>query len=376
MRELEQLEQIAVVVGGGLACLVVAVALGMAGRRAARRVSDSVEHVLLDRLIGPGRALLTVIGASLTQAVRPVRGAAGFGVAHGLYVAGIAAGAWVAYRAIAALEDIVVDRLPSEGRDAIATRSSKTQVIVFRRMAGVAIVLLALALILFSFPGVRVAGASLLASAGILGVVVGIAARPVTENLLAGIQIALAQPVRVDDIVVVNGIWGQVEEIRLTHVVLRLWDRRCLVLPISTFVGSSFENWTRTGMRRVEVVDLLVDPRLPLEPVRAELFRLLPTLPDWDGRVGRLDITWVGQGGAQLHATVSAPDPWAGWRLQVAVREALLDFLARDYPDMLPRLSSGSSGSGSPTTTPGSPSTSAGTTLSAGAPKAPSGSAG
>ncbi len=371
-----ELEHIAVVVGGGLAGLVVAVVLGFVVRRGARRVSDTAEHPVLDRLTGPGRALLTVIGAALTQTVRPVPGAAGAGVAHGLYVAGVAAGAWVAYRAISVLEDLFVDRLPSEGKDAIAARSSKTQVIVFRRMAGVAIVLLALALILFSFPQVRVAGASLLASAGILGVVVGIAARPITENLLAGIQIAIAQPVRVDDIVVVNGTWGQVEEIRLTHVVLRLWDRRCLVLPISTFVGTSFENWTRTGMRRVEVVDVLVDPRLPVEPVREELSRLLGTLADWDGRIGRLDVTWAGQGGAQLHATVSAPDPWAGWRLQGAVREGLLAFLAREYPDMLPKLSSGSSSSSSPTATPGPVSTGTSTTLPAGVSKAPSGSAG
>jgi small-conductance mechanosensitive channel len=191
---------------------------------------------------------------------------------------------------------------------------------------------------LMAFPGMRQVGTSLLASAGVAGIVVGFAARPVLSNLIAGLQIALTQPMRIDDVLIVNGEWGRVEEIRGAYVVLRIWDERRLVIPLQWFTENPFENWTRTTSSLLGTVFLWLDFRVPLEPLRAELQRIVQEAPQWDGRVAIIQVTDTNERAMQIRVLVSAADSGQAFDLRCRVREGLLGFVQREYPDGLPRL--------------------------------------
>ena len=328
-------------VAGALAGGVVAELIVRLVRRAAAAGGGATEHSLLARLAAPARLLLVVIGAAIGTDVRPFPQHTAVVVGHALLILGVATAAWLAFRATYVLEDVVVARLPSEGPDLLTARRSKTQVQVFRRVVAVGIVVVSVAVILLSFSAVRVAGASLLASAGILGIVLGVAAKPVTSNFLAGIQIAVSQPLRVDDIVVVDGHWGRIEEIDLTYVVVRIWDERCLVLPISYLIENPFENWSRTGTGLLEVVHLEVDHTTRVDELRAYLHQLLVDSPEFDGRTWSLQVTGAGPSSMQVRAVMSARDSSSGWLLQCNVREKLIAYLRDHDPGGLPRVRTG-----------------------------------
>lgn len=181
-------------------------------------------------------------------------------------------------------------------------------------------------------------GASLLASAGVVGIVAGIAARPVFSNIIAGLQIALAQPIRIDDVLIVQGEWGRVEEITGTYVVLAIWDERRLIIPLQWFIENPFQNWTRTSSQILGTVFLFADYRLPLDPLRAELDRILKTAPEWDRRVSVLQLTDVTERTIQIRVLVSARSSGLAFDLRCRVREALVTFIQREYPDCLPQV--------------------------------------
>jgi small-conductance mechanosensitive channel len=189
-----------------------------------------------------------------------------------------------------------------------------------------------------TFPGLRQIGASLLASAGVVGVVAGIAARPVFGNLIAGLQIALTQPIRLDDVVIIEGEWGRIEEITATYVVVKIWDERRLVVPLQWIIQNPFQNWTRTGSQLLGTVMLWMDYSVPLAPLRAELQRVCEEAPEWDGRVAMMQVTEANERAVQLRALVSAADASKTWDLRCRVREALIDFLQRERPEALPRV--------------------------------------
>ena len=185
-------------------------------------------------------------------------------------------------------------------------------------------------------PGARQVGASLLASAGVVGIVAGIAARPVFSNLIAGLQIALSQPIRIDDVLIVENEWGRVEEITGTYVVLRIWDERRLIIPLQWFIEHPFQNWTRTSSQLLGTVFLNVDYGMPLAPVRAELERIVKDIPEWDGRVVKLQVTDATERTMQLRILVTASDAGRAFDLRCQVREALIDFMQREFPQHLP----------------------------------------
>jgi small-conductance mechanosensitive channel len=185
---------------------------------------------------------------------------------------------------------------------------------------------------------VRNLGASLLASAGIAGLVVGIAARPILGNLLAGLQIALTQPIRIDDVVVVEGEWGRIEEIGAAYVVVAIWDQRRLVLPLQYFIEKPFENWTRAASELLGTVFLWVDYGMPVDLLREELRRVCEASPDWDRRVAEIQVTEAGERAVQLRVLVSARDASRAWDLRCHVRERLIDYVRREHPEFLPRL--------------------------------------
>ena len=198
--------------------------------------------------------------------------------------------------------------------------------------------ILALAAILMTFDKVRQLGASILASAGIAGIIVGLAAQRSIATLLAGIQIALTQPIRIDDVVIVENEWGRIEEITLTYVVVRIWDLRRLIVPITYFIEKPFQNWTRISADLLGTVFLYTDYTVPIQAVREELRRILEGSEKWDRRVCVLQVTDTTERTVQLRALVSAADSSKAWDLRCEVREKLVDFLQKNYPHALPRV--------------------------------------
>lgn len=212
-----------------------------------------------------------------------------------------------------------------------------TQTRVISNIIVGAVIVLVASFMLMTFPAVKQIGVSLLASAGVLGVVLGFAAQKTLGNVIAGIQIALAQPIRLDDAVVVENEWGWIEEITLTYVVVRIWDLRRLVLPISYFVEKPFQNWTRTSADILGSVFLYTDYTVPVEEVRAELGRLLEKSTYWDKKVNVLQVTNATDRTIELRALMSAENSPTAWNLRCEIRERLLEFLQRKYPKSLPR---------------------------------------
>ena len=297
-----------------------------------------VVHGVVLACIPVMRVLLPLIALQLVwQAASDDLPAIG-GVRHLNGLAVIAGACWLLIAAIGGLANGVIAQHPADVEDNLAARRIATQ-------AGV--VMAGIALMLMTFPGARQVGASLLASAGVVGIVAGIAARPVFSNMIAGLQIALAQPIRIDDVLIIEGEWGRVEEITSTYVVLRIWDERRLIIPLQWFIENPFQNWTRTSSEILGTVFLFADYRLPLDPLRAELQRVLETAPEWDKRVSVLQLTDVTERTIQIRVLVSARSSGLAFDLRCRVREALVTFIQREYPDCLPQVRVPAQGSAS-----------------------------
>jgi small-conductance mechanosensitive channel len=229
---------------------------------------------------------------------------------------------------------------PADVEDNLQARRVATQTRVLSRSAQVVVLIAGAAMVLMTFPSMRQLGASLLASAGVLGIVAGIAARPVFSNLISGLQIALAQPIRLDDVLIVKGEWGRVEEITGTYVVLRIWDERRLIIPLQWFIENPFENWTRTGSEILGTVFLYLDYTTPVEAVRAEARRIVEAAPEWDQRVFAVQVTDITDRTMQVRILVSARNSGKAFDLRCRIREEILAFMAREYPQCLPQVRS------------------------------------
>ena len=248
----------------------------------------------------------------------------------------IAAVAWFLIAMLNVTEAVLTYRY-SDTSTTLAARRVQTQVQVLRRIAAILIVVLAIATMLMTFPSIRHVGESLFASAGLAAVVAGLAARTMLSNLLAGVQIALTQPIRLEDAVIVEGEWGWIEEITTTFVVVRIWDLRRLILPISYFIEKPFQNWTRKSADLLGTVFLHADYSVPVEEVRQELHRILRSTELWDGRVWTLQVTNANERTLELRALMSASDGGRAWDLRCLVREKLVQFLQQQYPECLPK---------------------------------------
>jgi small-conductance mechanosensitive channel len=241
-------------------------------------------------------------------------------------------------RGINAVQLALLGRNRMDVEDNLSARRIYTQVSVIRKIIVTAVVIIATGSILMLFDPVRQFGTSILASAGIAGVVSGFAAQKTLGNVLAGIQIALTQPLLIDDIVVVEGEFGQIEEITLTYVTVRTWDSRRLILPITYFVEKPFQNWSRVSTELLGTVLLYLDYQVPLAEVRKELKRLVENNPKWDRKVCGLQVTDTKQSTIEVRALVSSTDPGKAFDLRCDVREGLIEFLRRHHPESLPRV--------------------------------------
>ncbi len=221
--------------------------------------------------------------------------------------------------------------------DNLSARRIYTQVSVIRKIIITAVVIIATGSVLMLFDPVRQFGTSILASAGIAGIVIGFAAQRTLGNVLAGIQIALTQPLLIDDIVVVEGEFGQIEEITLTYVTVRTWDLRRMILPITYFVEKPFQNWSRVSTDLLGAVVLYLDYQAPIGELRKELKRLVENNPKWDRKVCGLQVTDTKQTTIEVRALVSSTDPGKLSDLRCEVREGLIEFLCGNYPESLPR---------------------------------------
>ncbi len=244
---------------------------------------------------------------------------------------------WLLVKSVYMFREMILSRYDFNARDNLRARMIYTQTRVISNIIVGAVIVLVASFMLMTFPAVKQIGVSLLASAGVLGVVLGFAAQKTLGNVIAGIQIALAQPIRLDDAVVVENEWGWIEEITLTYVVVRIWDLRRLVLPISYFVEKPFQNWTRTSADILGSVFLYTDYTVPVEEVRAELGRLLEKSTYWDKKVNVLQVTNATDRTIELRALMSAENSPTAWNLRCEIRERLLEFLQRKYPKSLPR---------------------------------------
>ncbi len=222
--------------------------------------------------------------------------------------------------------------------DNLQARAIHTQVLVLKKVALTVIGVFTLASMLMVFESVRQFGASILASAGVAGIVVGLAAQRSIATLLAGFQIALTQPIRVDDVVIVENEWGRIEDITLTYVVVRIWDQRRLIVPMTHFIERPFQNWTHSSADLLCAVILHLDYSVPVAALRDELTRILQHSRYWDGRVNALQVTDSKEQTLEVRALASAANASLGWDLQCEVRERLVGFVQREYPDSLPRI--------------------------------------
>ncbi|HEY7458541.1 MAG TPA: mechanosensitive ion channel domain-containing protein [Xanthobacteraceae bacterium] len=292
---------------------------------------------LFRRLEGPSLLALVIVAVGVTLSGLPIEPMYGDLLRRLLILCFFILVGWMLLTASNMAADVYLTRLHLDVEDNLLARKQLTQFRVLKGTLDFIIVLVTAGAVLMTFEPVRQYGVSLFASAGIAGIVVGFAARPVLSNLLAGLQIALTQPIRIDDAVVVENEWGRIEEITSAYVVVRLWDLRRLIVPLTYFIEKPFQNWTRESASIIGSVFIYADYSVPVAKLRERLKELVRESPLWDGRVVDLKVTDAKERTVELRATMSARTSSAAWDLRCEIREKLIDYLQREFPHALPR---------------------------------------
>jgi small-conductance mechanosensitive channel len=325
-----------ILLGAAIAALLLyAGALAVARRLIGER--QTFLRTLLGATKGPARLAVVLIAFAIALPMAPLASATASTLARVLGLATICLLGWIALTALHIGADLYLRRFRLDVDDNLLARKHITQVRVLERVMDVVIVLITIGFALMTFDAVRQYGVTLFASAGVAGIVAGLAARPVLTNFLAGVQLAVAQPIRIDDAIIVENEWGRVEEITFSYVVVRLWDLRRMVVPLSYFIEKPFQNWTRTGGELIGSVFLYVDHTAPVDAIRKKLSEIVAQSKLWNGKVVSLQVSDCKETTIELRALVSANNSSAAWDLRCEVREKLIDFLQREYPTALPR---------------------------------------
>jgi small-conductance mechanosensitive channel len=329
-----------------VAVLIVALAAGIALvlhtwlRKLTRRLLGRRYATLLaifKQTHGQSRLALLIIAMMIALPVAPIPPDVGQWLSRMLLMAMIGLVGWSAIMALHIGANLYLRRFRLDVHDNLLARKHNTQVRVLLRTTDAFLVLLTIGAALMSFPAVRQYGYSLFASAGVAGIVAGFAARPVLSNLFAGVQLAMTQPIRIDDVVIVEGEWGTIEEITTTYVVVRIWDLRRLVVPLSYFIEKPFQNWTRENAALIGVVYFFLDYRAPIGVIRNKLEDIVKQSKDWNGKTVSLLVTDSKESTMEVRAIMSADDASQAWNLRCEVREKMIDFLQREHPEALPR---------------------------------------
>ncbi|MBD7995818.1 mechanosensitive ion channel family protein [Arthrobacter sp. Sa2CUA1] len=300
-----------------------------------RKVPRIREVSVLGR--NPLRLVLALIGSRIALSAT-ARSESWYGtVDYVLVISLIAALGWLAVVTLLIVEAVVLTKYDTDTKDNRRLRRLKTQIILGRRVAVALVITVAVACVLLTIDEVRALGAGLLASAGLLSIVAGLAVQSTLGNVFAGLQLAFTDAIRVDDVVVVEGQWGKIEEITMTYVVVHIWDDRRMILPSTYFTSTPFENWTRKHSDILGTVELDLDWDTPVTELRGELKRILAGTDLWDGRTSVLQVTDAVQGLVRVRILVSAPDSGTLFDLRCLVRESMVSFLQQNHPAALPR---------------------------------------
>jgi small-conductance mechanosensitive channel len=327
----------AVIVGAAGAGFLVSFGLIRLLQVVAERIRLDLGQFTKRRVRRPIRLMLPTVGVDVALSFFVAPEATFAGLRQLFSIVYIVCFSWFLIGISGIVEDVLRMNYEVDSQDNLKARKVQTQIRFFRRIAVVLVVLVGTATALMTFETVRQLGTTILASAGIAGVIVGFAAQRSLSTFLAGFQVAMTQPIRLDDVVIVEGEWGRVEEITLTYVVVKIWDLRRLVLPITYFIERPFQNWTRVSADLLGTVFLYVDYTIPVDQVRETLRELLQRSSYWDGKVWNLQVTNATERTVELRALMSATDASVLWNLRCEIREKLLTEIQRRFPDSLPR---------------------------------------
>jgi len=328
----------ALVIGAILVAQILHLVAYTAARRMAGRTTGVTDNALVTHSRRPARAIFMVFALFLIVPNLGIPAETVASIRHLLTLALTAAVGWLAIGMTGVFTEVITARYDITAADNLEARQMHTRARVIRRVLVAVIMVITMSIMLMSIPSIRQIGVTLFASAGVAGLVIGMAARPALSNLIAGVQLAMTQPIRIDDVVIVENEWGWIEEIRSTYVVVRIWDLRRLVVPLSYFLEHPFQNWTRQTSDILGTVFLYADYTVPVGAVREELHRVLQTSDLWDKKVWGLQVTDAKENTVELRALMSAATSGRAWDLRCYVREAMIDFLQREYPESLPRV--------------------------------------
>ncbi|MBP2215338.1 mechanosensitive ion channel family protein [Arthrobacter sp. CAN_C5] len=332
---LNTLAPVAAVVGALLAAVILASLLRRIAARTLRKV-PAIQGASR-RALNPVRLVLAIVGVRVALGVTAGNTAWFPPVDYALVLALIGAVAWLIVSLLLVVEAVALRKYGKDTADHGRMRRLKTQIMLARRLGVAAVITLALASVLLTIPEVRALGAGILASAGLISIVAGLAVQSSLANVFAGVQLAFTDALRIDDTVFVEDQLGTVEEITMTYVVVKVWDDRRIILPSTYFTTTPFENWTRSRSELLGTVDLDLDWRVPIESMRAHLVAVLDETTLWDGRTSTLQITQATDGMVRARVLVSAADNDALWDLKCLIRESMVVFLQTHHREALPR---------------------------------------
>lgn len=306
-------------------------------KKLARRTDNILDDAIINYSRKPARIIFCLLMINFILPALELAPSVYETISHFVSICWIVAFAWLVVQVPNVLRILITWKYRMEDKDNLRARKIYTQFEVFRKIVIFVVSVLSLGIILMTFDKVRHLGTSILASAGVIGLTVGFAGQKILANIFAGIQLALSQPIRIDDVVIVEGEWGKIEDITLTYVVVKIWDLRRMVLPISYFIEKPFQNWTRETSEILGTVFIYVDYTVPVSAVREELHKILKASELWDNKAWGLQVTNTDSRSVELRALMSAGDSSAAWNLRCIVREKLIEFIQKKYPDALPK---------------------------------------
>ena len=331
------LSQAAIVALAILVALAVHIAVMAVARRLAGRSDQGIDDAFVRYARRPARWIMVVVALGFVR--RPLRLDAGLDALWNQSVAliGPLLAGWFVINMIRAYGRSVELRFDITTQDNLYARRRRTRAAILGRIAIVTVGFVTVALMLLSIPSIRAVGVTLMASAGLAGLAVGAAAQPALKNLIAGVQMAFTEPIRIDDVVIIDSEWGKIEEIRLTYVVVALWDERRLIVPVSKFLEQSFQNWTRSSSQLLGSAFLYLDPTADIAKLRARYEAIVTEHPLFDGRAQVMQVTDVKDSVIEVRVLATARDAGETFDLRCAIREAMLAFIRDEMPDALPR---------------------------------------
>lgn len=328
-----------------LGVLAVAILIGLAIHRLAFRIltrvvenKDLFWRSIVSRGKRPLRLAILTFTLSFAASVAPLAARPAEIIRHILLIAFILVLGWSTKAALHIWMTVYLRRFKLDAEDNLLARTHVTQSRIAERIAGAMIVVLTVAAMLMTFPAVQQYGVSVLASAGVAGIVLGLALQPMLKNIFAGIQLAITQPIRIDDALIVEGEWGNVEEITSTYVVVKLWDWRRMILPLSYFIENPFQNWTRESSALIGTVMIYLDYTIPVSVVRKKVEEIVAASPLWDRRVVAVQVTDFRENVMEIRILASSSSAPKVFDIRCEVREKLVEFVQREYPQALPKV--------------------------------------